>query len=134
MIPDISTYNISVIQEKYRNNGFEFLGRGANRIVFTHPDTEYVYKVPISPTGERQNKNAYEISQDLSNNVIAPIKELTENMVLIQKYVEPVDETYNVSDLKERISQTNYTYIDWKEENIGKYHGKIVIIDIGGFT
>lgn len=68
------------------NHGFEFLGRGQNRIGFRYPNSEFMYKFPYREIGLQDNAAERYISSVITSDAEA-YKELSNHFALVTDFV-----------------------------------------------
>lgn len=121
---------LSTIQSKLN---LTFVGRGGNRLVVG--DQTYVYKLPISSTGYKQNSQSYQRYTKLHPNkrdtIVAPIK-VFDNGILKQKLCPITSNINHRKDLENKIDEYGYIYQDWNNSDVGIYRGNPVLVDIAG--
>lgn len=111
----------------------EFIGRGAHRAVFKQDD--FVYKVPISSTGRRQNKDSFEAYNELKlrghEDFVATVHDFKGDIVK-QSFCPLTTNKTDKERLEEKIEVYGYEYLDWDESSVGYEDNTPVLIDIAG--
>lgn len=122
-----------IVDEIEAECGVEFIGRGANRAVFK--DGEYVYKVPISSTGSKQNSDSNELYNQLKSrgddDVVADVERFYEG-ILKQKYCPLSESASDRREIEDKLEAYGYNYLDWDESSVGFDGNFAVLIDIAG--
>jgi hypothetical protein len=117
--------------------GFEFVGSGLSREVYTSKDKSIVVKLEVNDTNEPFNQNKQEVenwlkaSSELKRFLLPILVYADDYSWLIMPYAEDIEDSDESIKFKDELMKNDIYYTDFGHSNVGLYKGEYVIRDYG---
>lgn len=125
------------LTEILENLGFEFIGGGLSREVYTSKERDIVVKLEVNNEDEEFNQNKQEVENwlQLSSEVkkfFLPILAYADDYSwLVMPFANDIEGKEEEINLEKELRKSNIYYEDFSWSNIGVYKGETVIRDYG---